>query len=133
MRQLAFAVQQYEIAKRHYPGWRNNFALADRTKSQRLSWTSMALPYLDRRDLYEQLRKVGCIKTNLVSLREISVCPSDFAKMQSTGPLTSYVGNTGRADADAVLADQNGVPPDWRTNGVFLDVSVSGTPPLNLL
>lgn len=133
MRQLASAVQQYENAHRHYPGWRNTFTLADPTKSQRLSWTVLAMPYLGRKDLYEQLKQVGCIKSNLVSLRGIAVCPSDFTKMQSTGPLTSYVGNTGRADATAVLADSNRVPPDWRTNGVFLDVLAKGTPPVNLL
>jgi prepilin-type N-terminal cleavage/methylation domain-containing protein len=120
MRQVALAVQQYENANTHYPGWRHFFRV-DNNQTHNTSWTVLALPYLERGDVFRSFKQQGATPENMVSLRELLVCPSDFAKLAAEGPVTSFIGNTGREDRFD-LAEQNDVPPDWRTNGVFLHI-----------
>ena len=132
MRQVASGVMQYELAKKHYPGWRHMFLIADTSQYQNASWTVLALPYLERRELYRSLKEAGPTADNLVSLRDLLVCPSDFDKLAAPGPTTSFVGNTGRVD-DYVAADQNKLPPDSRTNGVFMHVYSHEQVPMGLV
>jgi prepilin-type N-terminal cleavage/methylation domain-containing protein len=126
IRQLALAVQQFEINKKHYPGWRYTFTIKDQAQTQEVTWPLLVLPYSERRDVYERFQENGPAPENVVSMREIWVCPSDFEKREGPAAGTSYVGNTGRED-DIELAEQNHQPPDARANGVFLEISRFGT------
>ncbi len=119
MRELGLAVQQYENHHRHYPGWRHFFTVADMPHAT--SWTVLTLPYLQRGDIYRSFQEQGSTAENTVSLRELLICPSDFQKMLTTGPSTSFIGNTGRVDRFD-LAELNDLPPDSRTNGVFMHI-----------
>jgi len=126
LRQLASAVQQFESKQTHYPGWRYSFTIKDQTLPQEGTWTLLVLPYTERRDVYERFQQNGPAKENVVSLRELLVCPSDLEKMGGPAPATSYLGNTGRQDNFA-SAEQNNLPPDARANGVFMDINQHGT------
>ncbi len=125
LRQLASAVQQFETKQTHYPGWRYTFLMQDQTLPQEVPWSVLVLPYTERRDVYERFQQNGPAPENIVSLRELMVCPSDFEKMSGTPRAISYVGNTGRED-NFELAENNQLPPDSRTNGVFMDINAHG-------
>lgn len=125
LRQLALAVQHYEVANGHFPGWRHTFDLQDKTIPQELSWPVLILPYTDRHDVFENLQAYGPRPENLVSLNSLLVCPSDQQKLGRTDTVTSFVGNCGRED-DHELADANHLPPDARANGVFLEINRHG-------
>jgi prepilin-type N-terminal cleavage/methylation domain-containing protein len=132
MRQVASAVMHYESKHKRYPGWRHFFTVADATQYQNTSWTVLALPYLERNDIYRGLKETGPTAENLVSLRDLLVCPSDFDKLAADGPATSIIGNTGRADRFD-LANQNQLPPDSRTNGVFMHIYSHEQVPMGLV
>ena len=125
VRQLALAVQQFEVHRSHYPGWRYTFTIKDQTQLQQVTWPLLVLPYTQRRDVYERYQQIGPSPQNVVCLRDLLVCPSDFEKAAATGPTISYVGNTGRVD-DATAAQQNKLAPDARANAVFLNVDEYG-------
>jgi type II secretory pathway pseudopilin PulG len=125
LRQLASAVQQFEGQQTHYPGWRYTFRIKDDTLPQEATWLLLVLPYTERRDVYERFQQNGPSPANIVSMRELLVCPSDFDKMSGAAPAISYLGNTGRQD-NYELAEQNRLPPDARPNGVFLDINQHG-------
>ena len=125
LRQLASAVQQFETAKNHYPGWRYTFTIKDHDLPQAVTWPVLILPYTERRDVYERFQANGPAKENIVPLRELLVCPSDFEKVSGPATAISYVGNTGRED-DFEAAEHNRLAPDARANGVFLDINRHG-------
>lgn len=125
LRQVASAVQQFEAKQMHYPGWRYTFLMQDATLPQEVPWPVLVLPYTERRDVYERFQQNGPAPENIVSLRELMVCPSDFDKMSGSARAISYVGNTGRED-NFELAEQNQLPPDARPNGVFMDINAHG-------
>jgi prepilin-type N-terminal cleavage/methylation domain-containing protein len=132
MNQVAAAIQQFESAQKHYPGWRHYpFNATDVNTGQPItfstSWPPQLLPYLGRNDIF-QPGQPGNWKSPIVSggtpvgfapnMRAALVCPSDAARMSSGSSVMSYVVNTGRRDASATAS----VPADWRANGVFLNL-----------
>jgi prepilin-type N-terminal cleavage/methylation domain-containing protein len=121
MRQLASAVQQYELKQKHYPGWRHFFTDEQGSQYVTASWIVLSLPYLEQGELFQDIKQNGTTPENLIALRTLLVCPSDLDKLAGEGPLTSYVGNVGRADR-LDLAEENSVPPDSRSNGVFMHI-----------
>jgi prepilin-type N-terminal cleavage/methylation domain-containing protein len=125
LRQLAAAVQLFESKQTHYPGWRYAFRIKDDTIPQEVTWPLLVSPYTERRDVYERFQQNGPARENVVSLRELLVCPSDSEKMNGPPAATSYLGNTGRVD-NFELAEDNGLPPDARANGVFMDINLHG-------
>ena len=108
-RELALALQQYEVAKDHLPGYINNFATAGN-----LSWVVVVLPHLGREDLWAEwreptrltppIRTYDTKRTNfMVDMPQLK-CPSD-SPPETAGAL-SYVANCGIA-----AGAQTAVPP----------------------
>lgn len=135
MTQVASAIQQFQTARNHYPGWRHNpfsarDALTNRSITFSTSWFGQLLPYVGRNDIYDGSRK-GNLKWPYVvggpggvpryfapPMPGTLVCPSDSQKMRASTAETSYVVNAGRQDGQANAS----VPADWRSNGIFLDL-----------
>jgi prepilin-type N-terminal cleavage/methylation domain-containing protein len=69
--QIALAAQGYEAARRSYPGYRN--AMSSGTVTA-VGWVPMLLPYLERKDLWDNLRTNSGTWQVLLKLMS---CPSD--------------------------------------------------------
>ena len=97
--ELSKALQQFEMAKQHFPGYVNNFgeqwngSSFVQASARNLSWTVVCLPYLGREDLWRQWR-AGTPTT--VKINQF-VCPSDLPNDPFP---TSYVANCGRSGQD---------------------------------
>ena len=85
--ELALAMQQFEAAKKQFPGYANTFGSA-----QDLSWVAVLLPYMGRDDLWRQYR-TGF--KPLVEIEQVQ-CPSDSPPERVA---LSYVANCGRDDS----------------------------------
>jgi len=110
-RELAVALQQYEMAKEHLPGYINRFGGRNtEVGSTPMNWAVVLLPYLGRDDLWREARK-GNFDGLDVQLPEL-LCPSD-----EPGKSTSFVANCGMPDGEEPPLD--GKPPDSKASGVF--------------
>ena len=96
--QLSLAMLNFESSHKSFPGLRSLMVGA----TQYNSWVFNLLPYLDRRDLYDNLQNVftaAATRNAILPVYSLAVllCPSDPAA--STGPGTAwnaYVVNRGR-------------------------------------
>lgn len=111
LQNLGKALQEYELAKKQYPGWVNK--LGNGTGNLAASWPVMILKNIDRADIYDIWRDGGAVDSSQVSI-DTFVCPSAGLKNQKF-PL-SYVANCGQQDAGFGTPP---IPPDWAANGVF--------------
>ncbi|MGD0898547.1 MAG: DUF1559 domain-containing protein [Thermoguttaceae bacterium] len=91
------ALLNYEAAHKHFPGYKQELA------GQDASWGVMLLPYLDRRDLWQQWKQGTPMKRFL----RVYVCPSDPPK------------NMGREDGPSAYAVNTKVCKDG--SGLSLD------------
>ena len=114
--ELSKALQQFELAKQHFPGYVNNFG--ERwdangqflgAQAQNLSWMVVCLPYLGREDLWRPWRDNGPAQNCRVRLEQF-VCPADVPPEDHA---TSYVANCGMSG------------PDGLAYGVFQDHMVA--------
>lgn len=117
-RQLALAMQQFENARGHLPGWLNQVGPA-----VGLPWTIMLLPHLGERDLWKHWSRSSvsavCGSQNHPTL-PVFLCPSDLDP-GATG--LSYVVNCGRI---GIQPPQNEKETEfflkiWRMSGLFFD------------
>ncbi len=110
--QISLAMQNFESARKHFPGYVNSFQMKKTGGGVVLvpvSWVVPLLPYLDRRDVYDELTTLtatidgtgtsGSItlpaQSPLVYLK-ILTCPTDQPTMASdSNPWLGYVCNRG--------------------------------------
>ncbi|MEE8450701.1 MAG: DUF1559 domain-containing protein [Thermoguttaceae bacterium] len=120
---LASAVNQYEVAKKRFPGYLNvvsTFRGGRNPDPDFRSWVVPLLPYLGRNDLWEIYRDTTIRirdKTTAAVYLELTVCPSNTPESTFITPL-AYVVNCGMVDGFA----PNATPPndpDFVYNGVF--------------
>lgn len=114
-KEIATAIQQYEGAKQHYPGWQETISVGTNRSYVNVPWAAVILEYLGRRDLWTArfnepaVNPITGTPTTVVQLR----CPSSASV--NMWPL-SYAANCGLPD---VSTSRN--PPDSPSNGVFHD------------
>ncbi|MBN1393400.1 MAG: DUF1559 domain-containing protein [Pirellulales bacterium] len=131
MRNAALAMMNFESQQKHFPGYLNGFAVgfeltasgaggtATTIHSAPVSWVVSLLPFLDRRDIFDQYKALlaGTSSSTLDQFSETSLsillCPSD--PPESAGPNLAFVVNRG-------VNGQNTNP----ALGVCFDASVSG-------
>ena len=110
IRNLALATAQFEAKRNVYPGFINpDPKLRATNDTNARSWTFMLLPFLERRDLYDNY-----VGTNnpIVGGLELVHCPSDPPDGAATDS-SSFVMNTGMEDKTATT----GVL-DYAANGI---------------
>jgi prepilin-type processing-associated H-X9-DG protein len=132
MRQLGFAVLNYDHSQGAYPGYLSPLPRArdgSDQQSSRVTWVVKILPLLERGDLYQLYRNPPAAGAHEADPRriylDVLVCPNAVASngAKTSPPPCNYVVNTGRADVIA-QAETNaavGYPADWRANGVFFN------------
>ncbi|HWA97375.1 MAG TPA: DUF1559 domain-containing protein, partial [Pirellulales bacterium] len=143
VRQLAQAVQQYELTRRMYPGY-SNFVPMLQTSSSGSSTTIQSvtspsglpgasflielLPNLERNDLYQAWRTsstsagttgVAATAASAQVVLNILLCPTNPPATSGGTPL-SYVVNSGCVDA-GTYGTAGSQQRDYRENGVFHD------------
>lgn len=142
LRNVALAVQQFEVSKNHLPASRtfwNDAAYkasgsmpvswtAANAPAQTLTWVHEIMPYIERQDLRTQvegyLTNKGAVQM-VAGKINIVVCPSDvvedFALANSAARQTysqlSYACNGGVSDNLSMTNPQLGF--DWPQNGLF--------------
>lgn len=118
---LFVAVQQYETAKKHLPGYRNSFGPHNSANRNAvpLSWTVVILPYLGHEDLWREYGRRDPDPANpppRVELPEL-LCPSSHREQGGQ----SYVANCGRIDPALQSPLNPNDPPETAATAVFLD------------
>jgi prepilin-type N-terminal cleavage/methylation domain-containing protein/prepilin-type processing-associated H-X9-DG protein len=127
-RQLGSAILQYEMHKRHLPGYVN---LVGNTQ---VSWVPLLFPFIERTDMWEGTNGWGMGRTvnPPVSKVPLVICPDDFG---SANGLMTYVVNLGvynvpptKASVDAgtitplpIDPSTNPAQPYVQVQGVFRD------------
>ena len=118
--ELSKAIQQFEMAKQHFPGYNNNFGeqwngnTFVRAQVRDLSWMVVCLPYLGREDLWRQWR--DNLGAGAVHVDQF-ICGADEPPEDHA---TSYVANcgvSGGVDGPAygVFHDHRNYSPQQRT------------------
>ncbi len=124
--QLGQALQTYESAKGHLPGYRNSFG-----NVPGLSWVAVLLPNIGRQDLWKSLR-VGDFPTPAVGLQLAEVtCPSNPRPGEYCA--LGYAANCGILDGTTMpnpLPDGEPQPED-ASHGVFFNHDSSLIPVAN--
>jgi prepilin-type N-terminal cleavage/methylation domain-containing protein/prepilin-type processing-associated H-X9-DG protein len=128
-RQVGLAIQQYDMAKQHLPGFANS------VNTNCIGWAPVLLPFLGRVDLWEGVpntsnpalsvpgwRSGNPAPSVYVRLNDL-LCPDDDAGATTLYPL-SYVVNLGSYNA---VPATTGVPP-VTTVGLFRDYFSSYSP-----
>jgi hypothetical protein len=150
MRNIAQALNVYELQKRQYPGYLNVLKLnngriySDPATGQPrgVSYIVPLLSYLDKPELERVWKDPAATETRRRGkdgqgyLPSLSTCPSGpngRSDHKEPCPL-SYVVNCGMPDISVASAMNRGMPRDWAANGVFFDLftdnaEVMGKPP----
>ena len=110
MRHLGRAIQSFEGAQNHYPGWVEGVRTPGASAPVPVPWAVVLLPELDRKDVYDHVLKSG--NPNLPWIGEL-ICPSDPDKRDTKNSWISFVVNAGMPD------NPNLSPPDYPANGIF--------------
>jgi len=135
---LGLAIAQYTASRKIFPGYRDT--LMTQSGLIPVSWTTMILPNLEARNVYDQIKlgKLDPADVKSMPYMELMVCPSD-AQDQSI-PSTSYVVNCGLPDKNPFDPEQImlnwssppestftfNIPADWPANGPFVSRWESG-------
>jgi len=135
-RQLGLAIQQYDSAKQHLPGYVNRVNnVASPNSPYCIGWVPVLLPFLGRRDLWEGSPGVngwrtGNPATEVCVLMNDLVCPDDKGVATATYPL-SYVVNLGSYNTVPTA----GVVTPVSTPGLFRDyfTGVTSSGPTNTI
>ena len=92
---ISLAMLNFESTNKSFPGYMNSMNVGG--NNVQISWIMTILPFLERRDIYNELRRQIAARVS-ISLPSVSLnillCPSDPAS--SSGPNLSYVVNRGR-------------------------------------
>jgi len=125
-KQIALGLLNFESSRKYFPGYMNwlKVGTPQGVRMAKVSWLVSILPYLERRDILEQLEQLVLASgSNSIAIQELSLnvvlCPSD--PPGRSGPNLAYVVNRGR----------NG----WDTNpavGVCFDQTNSGAAKVSL-
>jgi prepilin-type N-terminal cleavage/methylation domain-containing protein len=94
-RELARAVTEYDVAKRHLPGFYNQIGgtSATGTVFYSYNWVMAIFPYMERNDLWNAFVQTGQCPGNNIRVRSL-VCPDDVLNTASSAPFPlSYVVN----------------------------------------
>jgi prepilin-type N-terminal cleavage/methylation domain-containing protein/prepilin-type processing-associated H-X9-DG protein len=131
MRNVAMAVNMYEMTSRCYPGY-NNVLIMNNGKpysdpqtgrKRGVSWVIPLLAQLDQPVLQESWKTPAGSQSGLAASQhtevKIVICPVDVPTIAGGTPL-SYVANCGMKDV-AASGGSSGAPRDWPENGVFFD------------
>jgi hypothetical protein len=113
--ELMVAVASFEQAKNRLPGWREQLGPQGKTKD--VTWSFVLLPYLQRKDLYQQYSPGG-VSAAIEPTEHVDLflCPDDV-EFAPTAP-TSFAVNCGLPDAgDVTLHGRRDLP----ANGLFHD------------
>jgi prepilin-type N-terminal cleavage/methylation domain-containing protein/prepilin-type processing-associated H-X9-DG protein len=120
-KELSSALLQYESAKKHFPGYVNNFGEQWNGNTfvgaqvRNLSWMAVCLQYLGREDLWKQCRDNYAAGLFRVHIDQFT-CPSDQPPEDLA---TSYVANCGISGVDGpaygVFHDHMNYSPQERT------------------
>ena len=132
-KQLATALLHYEETKRGFPGWREftpvippsnltppqGYEPGDEVLGQ-MSWVFQILPFVERTDLFEQLKHGDVAAGTTIPAIPLLLCPSNFVETRNRA--TNYVVNGGAVD-DSLTMDS---PND---DGILtIDISVANGP-----
>jgi prepilin-type N-terminal cleavage/methylation domain-containing protein len=112
VKNVVLASLQFEGARKSFPGYVNSFAVGSSYTT--VSWAGMLLPYLERSDIWSQI-KGGQATTVYGKVLRVMVCPSDPPPTMSgnIGP-SAYTAN-GLVMRDAGWSARN--QPDLYTSG----------------
>jgi prepilin-type N-terminal cleavage/methylation domain-containing protein/prepilin-type processing-associated H-X9-DG protein len=130
-KQLGSAIQQYEMSKRHLPGYVN---LVNNTH---LSWVPLLFPFMGRVDMWEGATGWRMGRTNAaVSKVPLVICPDDFGTPAAE---LTYVVNLGVYGGQASGSPPNRPPqsprpaaandPNQDIPGPILEPDPTSTPP----
>lgn len=115
--EIAKAIARYVNSKDRYPGYSTRVMMSGADSRQRRpelkSWIVAVMEMIDK-EKYDAIRK------NLNS-QPVELKMFNCAANNRTGELIGYVANCGRKDA---LGASGNIPPDWKTNGVFMKESL---------
>jgi len=112
---LAEACNQYELNRKHYPGYRNKTNGNGRLGS----WVVEILPYIGQKDLHDMWEKddgKGVTK-KMTPYLDAMICPLDLPDSESK-PFCSYVINAGAAVPPNKEKRTNGIAHDYVSNHV---------------
>ena len=137
LRQIGLAMHGYEGQKSKLPGWRNGL-----TGGLRVSWPTVILPNLERKDIYNKWNTSSSMPSNdWKPVISAFMCPTSPPDNTATGTLV-YTGNAGsglerltstgrQAKGDGVFLDGVGGGIDAASTN--LDVITSGDGTTNTL
>lgn len=127
LKQLSYAVTQYEVNREYLPPSRtyppaNLYVAAGKTfptnwdssPTHYQSWLHVITPQIDRADLKTSLDTNFAAIPSVFGRIRILVCPSDQTNV--VPEMISYGCNVGREDD---TSPNTGIPFDWPANGVF--------------
>lgn len=121
MVQVSRAVQGMSERRNAYPGWKQNVWAADGNEDP-VGWYLIIAPHTDAADIHDNwLREPDSSRSRQDAKRPLWICPSDDYKRSETGPVISFVINAGRLDRSGEE------PPDYRTNGLAMDLTAKGS------
>ena len=136
-KQLATALLHYEETKKGFPGWREfipitlpssftppeGYVQGDEIMGQ-MSWVFMLLPFIERTDLFDQLKNGDIDVGTPIPPIPLLLCPSNFVEVRNRA--MNYVVNAGAVDDS--LTNEPGTIDDYFVtfdinvaNGPFLD------------
>ncbi len=145
---------------RNYPGYRDTLQVtmtgggATNQVNYPVSWVALVLPFIERNDLYQIWRKGTTVQyqppysagtTNYITAPfqqvyiDVLNCPSNPPLTTAGSTPCVYVVNCGMLDYSSAVANPGavpttsppaGMPPDWRSNGVFFNRFVNPNPNL---
>ena len=139
LRQIGLAIHGYEGQKSKLPGWRNEL-----TGKLRVSWPTVILPNLERKDIYNKWNTSLSMPSNdWKPVISAFMCPTSPPDNTATGTLV-YAGNAGsglerltitnkQAKGDGVFLDGVGVVNVIDAASTNLDVITSGDGTTNTL
>jgi prepilin-type N-terminal cleavage/methylation domain-containing protein/prepilin-type processing-associated H-X9-DG protein len=134
LKNLSFAVVNYDTQRNIYPGYvndlvANNGAVLATSDNHYRSWTFVLLPLLESRSVYDQFKDKdmsssgtltpnGTPNTNVTTTLEFLHCPSNPPEATGVG-VTSYVVNVGQVDIPGGSISATQQTRDLAGNGVF--------------
>ncbi len=133
LKQLALALTQYDTSMKRLPGYANELANPNGTKSsghftfdfaRRASWVVKTFPYIEENAMWDAWStQFGANNPPPTNFKEVLVCPSHPPDVPGK-PWLAYVGNAGWAFSDTAGTTGRGTDKsEHAANGVFFDLN----------
>ncbi len=126
VKNIVLAAQQFEGARKAFPGYANTVVITGSTGTT-VSWAGMLLPYLERSDIWNQI-KTGQSSAVYGKVLRVMICPSDPPPTMSgnIGP-SAYTANglVCRSGLQTYNSTTGWTPVTYNASGIG-----SGTPAL---